>query len=140
MGYKTEVAKGIGAGWILVIVFLVLGGLLTAGIWGFNVLTSNAKGAGDTVIKNNSVQNRTEKQEKFEKLFAQVQTNKDLVAQHTKTVAANPDDKTAQQTLSGVQSACVASVNTYNAEARKVLSMDWKAADLPDSLTTAGCN
>jgi hypothetical protein len=40
----------------------------------------------------------------------------------------------------GVQSACVASVETYNAEARKVLSMDWKAADLPDSLTTTGCN
>ena len=140
MGYKTDVAKGIGAGWILVIVLGVLALLAGAIFWGIGVATSNAKGAGDTIIKNNSVQNRTEKQEKFEKLYAQVQTNKDLVAQHTKLAAANPTDKTEQQTLAGVQSACSASVNTYNAEARKVLSMDWKAADLPDSLSTAGCN
>jgi predicted lipid-binding transport protein (Tim44 family) len=140
MGYKTDAAKGIGAGWLLVIILGVLGLLTGAIFWGIGVATSNAKGAGDTIIKNNSVENRTEKQEKFEKLFAKVETNKALVAQHTKTVAANPTDKQASMVLSGVQSACVASVEQYNAEARKVLSMDWKAADLPDSLTTTGCN
>lgn len=140
MGYKTDAAKGIGAGWLLVIILGVLGLLAGAIFYVIGVATSDAKGKGDTIIKNNSVQNRTEKQEQFEKLFAKVETNKALVAQHTKTVAANPTDKQASMVLSGVQSACVASVEQYNAEARKVLSMDWKAADLPDSLTTTGCN
>jgi predicted lipid-binding transport protein (Tim44 family) len=140
MGYKTDAAKGIGAGWLLVIILGIIALITGAIFWGIGVATSNAKGAGDTIIKNNSVENRTEKQEKFEALFAKVETNKALVAQHTKTVAANPTDKQASMVLSGVQSACAASVEQYNAEARKVLSMDWKAADLPDSLTTTGCN
>lgn len=140
MGYKADAAKGIGAGWLAVIILGVLALAAGAIFWGIGVATSNVKGAGDTIVKNNSVENRTAKQEQFEKLFAKVETNKGLVKQHTKNVEANPTDKTAQQTLLGVQSACVASVETYNAEARKVLSMDWKAADLPDSLTTTGCN
>ncbi len=140
MGYKTDAAKGIGAGWLLVIILGIIALITGAIFWGIGVATSNAKGAGDTIIKNNSVENRTEKQEKFEKLFATVETNKSLVAQHTKTVSADPTNAQAKTILSGVQSACVASVEKYNAEARKVLSMDWKAADLPDSLTQTGCN
>lgn len=140
MGYKTDAAKGIGAGWLLVIILGIIAVVTGAIFWGISVVTSDAKGAGNTIIKNNSVENRTEKQEKFEALFAKVETNKALVAQHTKTVAADPSDAQAKTVLSGVQSACVASVEQYNAEARKVLSMDWKAADLPDSISQTGCN
>lgn len=140
MGYRKDAAKGLSEGALWVIGIGILLAIIGGVFFTINVLLAPAKGAGGVIIKNNSAENRIEKQEKFEKLYAKVETNKELVAQHTKNVAANPDDKTAQQTLLGVQSACVASVNTYNAEARKVTSMDWKAADLPDSLTTTGCN
>ncbi len=140
MGYHKEAAKGIGTGAIYVIVIGVVLAIIGGVFFTMNVLLAPAKGAGGVIIKNNSAENRIEKQEEFEKLFATVETNKSLVGQHTKNVAANPDDKTAKQTLLGVQSACVASVEKYNAEARKVTSMDWKAADLPESLTQTGCN
>lgn len=140
MGYRTQAAKGLGEGAIWIIVIGVIATLIGGFFFVTNVLLAPAKGAGGVIIKNNSAENRIEKQEQFEKLFAKVETNKALVAQHTKNVAANPTDKQAGMTLSGVQSACVASVEQYNAEARKVTSMDWKAADLPDSLTTTGCN
>ncbi len=140
MGYHKEAAKGIGTGAIYVIVIGVVLAIIGGIFFTMNVLLAPAKGAGGVIITNNSAENRIEKQEKFEKLFAKVETNKALVAQHTKTVQADPTDKQASLVLSGVQSACSASVEQYNAEARKVLSMDWKAADLPDSLTANGCN
>lgn len=140
MGYRKEAAKGLGEGTIWIIAIGVLGLIIGGFFFTANVLLAPAKGAGGVIIKNNSAENRIEKQEQFEKLMAKVDTNKALVAQHTKNVAANPTDKQAQMVLSGVQSACVASVEQYNAEARKVTSMDWKAADLPDSLTTTACN
>lgn len=140
MGYRKDAAKGLGEGaiWIIAIgiILTIIGGVFFT----MNVLLAPAKGAGGVIIKNNSAENRIEKQEEFEKLYATVETNKSLVAQHTKNVALDPTDKTAKQTLLGVQSACVASVEKYNAEARKVTSMDWKAADLPESLTQTGCN
>jgi hypothetical protein len=108
--------------------------------WGFSILISGPKGQGDAIIINNSVENWTQKQEKFEKLNAAVDTNKELVALHRSRVAADPTDKTTAQMLAGVQSECIASVSAYNAEARKVLSQDWRSSDLPQTLTTVGCN
>jgi hypothetical protein len=113
---------------------------IALGCWGASILISGPKGQGDAIIVNNSVENWTAKQEKFEKLNAAVDTNKDLVALHTARVAADPTDKTTSQMLAGVQSECIASVNAYNAEARKVLSQDWRSSDLPQTLTTVGCN
>lgn len=139
MGYVKETAKGISAGWILVLVLLLVGGVTSALMWGIGVATSGVKGQGDAIKINNSAENRIEKQELFEKLYASVETNKALVAQHKGNVESNPKDLTAKQTLEGVKSICIASVNKYNAEARKVTSMDWKAVDLPESLTTVGC-
>jgi hypothetical protein len=140
MGYRKEAAKGLSEGTLWLIGIIVLGMIVGGVIFAINVATSNAKGAGDVVIKNNSAANRIEKQEGFRKLYAKVETNKTLVAQHTKNVALDPTDKTAKQTLLGVQSACVASVEQYNAEVGKVTSKDWLPEDLPESLSNAGCN
>lgn len=107
--------------------------------WAISVATSGPKGQGDAVKINNSAQNWTEKQQKFEKLYAAVKTNEELVALHAERVAADPADKTASQILAGVKSECVASVSAYNAESRKVLSQDWKSPDLPYELTTENC-
>lgn len=107
--------------------------------WAISVAVSGPKGQGDAVKVNNSAANWTEKQAKFEKLYAAVKTEKELVAMHKELAANNPNDLTQRQTLAGVQSACIASVNDYNAESEKVLSRDWKSPDLPQTITTDGC-
>lgn len=131
-----SVAKAIWIG-VASVVALVL---LSWGGWALSVALSGPKGQGDAIKINNSAANWTEKQQKFEKLYAEVKTNKGLVAMHKGLSASNPADKTQQQTLAGVQSACIASVEAYNAEGRKVLSQDWKSPDLPQTLTIDGCN
>ncbi|AYN57925.1 hypothetical protein PP640_gp74 [Arthrobacter phage Faja] len=122
-----------------VLAAIILVTLIVWGSWAISVAVSGPKGQGEAVKINNSAENWTAKQEKFEKLYAAVQTNEELVAMHTERVAADPSDKTAAQMLAGVKSECVASVNAYNAESRKVLSQDWKSPDLPHKLTTANC-
>ncbi|SEI45502.1 hypothetical protein SAMN04487917_101382 [Arthrobacter sp. yr096] len=126
---------------VIAIVLAILIGiaLISWGGWALSVALSGPKGQGDAVKINNSAENWTEKQRKFEQLNAAVETNKELVAMHAARVAADPTDKTASQMLAGVQSECIASVNAYNAESRKVLSKDWKSPDLPYELTTTGC-
>lgn len=108
-------------------------------IWGIGVVVSGPKGQGDAVKINNSAANWTEKQQKFEKLNASVNTNKQLVELHKKRAEGQPVESIAAQTLAGVQSECIASVEAYNAESRKVLSQDWKSPDLPQTLTTTAC-
>ena len=57
MGYKTDAAKGIGAGWLLVIIIGLLAVITGAIFWGIGVATSGAKGAGDAIKINNSAEN-----------------------------------------------------------------------------------
>lgn len=139
MGYRKEAAKGLGEGTLWLIGIIVLGLIVGGVVFAINVATSNARGAGGVVLENNSTKNRIEKQEKFEDLYAKVEFNKGLVKQYSETVAKDASNNTAKINLDGAKSACNASVQAYNAESRKITSADWKAYDLPHTLTNAGC-
>ncbi|QFG12927.1 hypothetical protein PBI_MIMI_205 [Arthrobacter phage Mimi] len=139
MGYRKDAAKGLGEGTLWVIGIGLLLAIIGGVFFTLNVLLAPAKGAGGVVIKNNSAENRIEKQEKFEDLHAKVVFNEDLVAQYKKTVETDPTNNTAKINLEGAKSACKASVRNFNAESRKVTSADWKAIDLPQELTTTRC-
>lgn len=139
MGYRKEAAKGLGEGTIWLIVIGVLGLVVGGVFFTLNVLLAPAKGAGGVVIKNNSAENRIEQQEEFEDLYAKYKTNVGLVEQHKANVAAAPDSVQAKTILEGVKSACKASAEQYNAKSRKVTAMDWKAVDLPETLSDARC-
>ncbi len=134
MGYKTDAAKGIGLGWVLLIVLLVLGGLISAGIWALGVATSGVKGQGDAVKTNNSAENWTAKQAFFETKYEAAKTADQKIKLYADKVAADPTDRTAKDNHSGIQSQCLNYVAEYNAESRKFLSQDWKSADLPTEL------
>jgi len=129
--FKQEANRGIrfSLGWVIAIVLIVL--LLGAAIWGITVAVSGPKGVGDAVIKKNSAENWTAAQARFEDLYADIQASDRKIEVARNAVATSPDDKTAQQTLQGVQSACISFVGEYNAEARKFLSQDFRSADLP---------
>ena len=122
-----------GLGWVLVIVIGVA--LLGAAGWGLSVLTSGPKGAGDAIAQKNSAANWTAAQARFEDLYAGVEAADRKIGLAAAGLAANPDDKTSQQTYAGVVSGCIDLVGDYNADARKYLAADFKAADLPDQIT-----
>jgi hypothetical protein len=140
LSYVKESAKGVSVAVIWTIVILAVIALIGGIVWGFGVATSGIKGQGDAVKINNSAENWTGKQEKFEKLNAGVEAAKEKVTLHKELAAENPNDLTQKQTLAGVRSACISAVHQYNAESRKVLSRDWKSPDLPYEASTAGCN
>lgn len=130
MKKSTIVLSSLGL--LLLIVALSVGGYLA------KVALSGPKGQGDAIIKKNSAANWTAAQAKFEDLYQGVIAVEQKVALASSTLELNPDDKTAQQTLHGLQSACVDAVADYNAESRKYLAADFKAADLPHQIT-ANC-
>lgn len=129
--FKREANRGIrfSIGWVLGIIAVVL--LVGGAIWGISVAISGPKGVGDAVINKNSAENWTRAQAKFEDLYAEIQASDRKIQVARASLESNPTDKTAQQTLQGVQSACIEFVGEYNAEARKFLSEDFRAADLP---------
>lgn len=134
MGYKKEAAKGIGAGWLVLIVILILGGLISAGIWALGVATSGIKGQGDAVKTNNSAENWTAKQAFFEDKYEAIKAADQKIGLYAKAAAADPKDKTAATNLQGITSQCINYVAEYNAESRKFLSQDWKSVDLPTEI------
>lgn len=129
--FKQEANRGMrfSIGWVLIIILVILA--VGGAIWGISVAVSAPKGVGDAVIKKNSAENWTAAQARFEDLYADIQASDRKIQVARSAVETAPNDKTAQQTLQGVQSACISFVGEYNAEARKFLSEEFRSADLP---------
>lgn len=122
--------------WIITFVVLII--VMPLIIWGFTVLTSDAKGKGDQIIRNNSEVNRTEQQQMFEDLFAQITSLDQRIDLAQQVVAADTaagkDTTISQQNLLGAQNVCLEAIGKYNAAARKVLAKDWRSSDLPQEI------
>lgn len=126
MSTKKTIALWVGA------VFAVI--LFGVAVWGFRVVTSPVKGQGDAAITKNSAANWTAAQARFEEMYADIEATDRKIELAREALDTDPGDKTAQQTLSGTQNYCLEVVGDYNAEARKYLASDFKAADLPDQI------
>jgi len=134
-----------GAGWfglkwstVIVVAVLVFSTIIGVGTWALRVATSDAKGRGDQIVRNNSELNRTEQQQMFEDLFAQIKSldqRTELASTQVSEQRANGQDtRIAETNLSGLQNVCLEAVGKYNAAARKVLAKDWRSADLPQEI------
>jgi hypothetical protein len=119
---------------IWIIAGTVIVALIGAAWWGIGVATSGVRGQGDGIVKNNSAQNWTAAQAKFEDLYADIVATDRKVTIAAQAKAANPDDRTAADTYLGTVNICVSLVGDYNAEARKFLAADWRAPDLPHQI------
>jgi hypothetical protein len=115
---------------IVIIVTLVIGGA----IWALNVATSGPRGQGDALIEQNSAENWTAAQARFEDLYADIEATDRKITVAGQAIAVNPNDKTAQQTYAGTVNYCLSVVGDYNAEARKYLAADFRASDLPTQI------
>lgn len=121
-----------GIGWVIAI--LVIVALIGAAFWGISVLTSAPKGIGDAVVKKNSSSNWTAAQARFEDMFQDVLATDKKITVAATALALDPDDKTLQANFTGTTNYCISVVGDYNAEARKFLSQEFRAADLPDQI------
>lgn len=118
----------------LVIAAVIGIALISAAIWGIGVAFSPVKGQGEAYKTKNSSENWTKAQGKFEDLYADIQAADKKAKLATDALAANPTDLTLQQTHSGLVSGCLNLIADYNAESRKYLAADFKAADLPHQI------
>jgi uncharacterized protein YlxW (UPF0749 family) len=132
----TSYVKKTTLKWTLIIVAMAI--LVPICVWIFTVVTSDTKGKGDQIIRNNSEVNRTEQQQMFEDLYAQIislDQRIDLAKQAVDTdIAAGKDTTISQQNLLGAQNVCLEAIGDYNAAARKVLAKDWRSPDLPQEI------
>ena len=123
---------------ILIIVLIVA--VLSAGVWGFTVLTSGVKGQGDGEIIKNSAENWIDAQARFEENYAEYDATLFKIQQASDALAVDPENKTLQQNLSGTVNYCASLVADYNADARNFLREDFRAADLPDKIDVDTCS
>lgn len=131
---KREVNSGarFGLGWIIVIVAIILA--ISAAVWGITVLVSGPRGQGDAIIEKNSAANWTAAQARFEDNYQEVKATDKNIAVTATALALDPENKTLQTNFLGLQNYCNTVVADYNADARKFLSEDFRAADLPQEI------
>lgn len=122
------------AGWrigVWVLVAVLFGGVLAAGIWWFKVATSEVRGAGDATQRINDGKNRIASQEAFEALYQQILAYDRNLDQAAEDKAEHPGDTFYATNYSGLVKQCNDAVGQYNADARKVSRAKWLSPDLP---------
>jgi hypothetical protein len=118
--------------WIIGLIAFVL--LVNAVIWTLSVAVSGPQGQGDAIREQNSAENWTSAQARFEEMYADIVATDRKIDVAADLAEQDPENQTYQQTLAGTKSYCLTVVGEYNAEARKFLSEDFRAADLPDQI------
>lgn len=127
---------GIGCGAIVggilaIFAAIVLVWMLVMFSFGIHVATAGLIGRGEARIRIESGTNRIEKQELFETLWADVRKYDAQIKAVDVTAPHGPEN------LNGLKLICISTVEQYNAEARKVSSEQFRAADLPASISAA---
>jgi hypothetical protein len=135
VGEYREASKGAGFFLLWGVVAVIVVGIVAVGIWAFRVITADVKGEGDAIIEQQSAENWTAAQARFEELYADIVATDRKIQIAAAALLEDPDDETAEDTYAGTVNYCLTIVGEYNAEARKFLSEDFRAADLPDQIS-----
>lgn len=108
---------------------LIVGGYLAV------VALSQPVGVGNAIIKKNSAENWTRAQAEFEDRYADILATENKLVVACTALRDDPEDKTLRTNFTGLSGYYLTVVGEYNAEARKFLSQDFRAADLPSEIT-----
>jgi hypothetical protein len=125
---------GLSAGaWITIAVLFcaALSGIL----WGLGVFTSGVKGTGDVIKKNNDANNRVTSQAYFQALNGDIEAYGVQLVTAGEEMTAHPGDQFYETNYTGLYNTCVSAVKEYNASSGKTLFKDWKAYDLPETIS-----
>lgn len=133
---RREANRGLRWGLIWTIIIVLVIALISIAAWGFRVATAPVRGQGDAAITKYSAENWTAAQARFENEYQDVLATDQKIDLAADAATADPDDQTKADTLAGLRSYCLSAVADYNADARKYLSADFRAADLPDRIDT----
>lgn len=136
-----------GFGWTILhwlVVILVVGGVISAAVWGISVATSDVRGRGEAIQQRNDADNRIFAQEYFEETFAdvrvadqQLNTNQQALDAWTE---ANPNGCTGptlcegdrlRTVVTGSANFCRDVQGNYESEARSYTSEQFRSSDLP---------
>lgn len=150
------VNKPVVAGLKILGLLLGVGIVITVILWGFGVVASPWKGAGDAYQQKNSAQNWIAAQKGFNQQDEDIKADTAKIAIAKQDIAAyeqahpnigtgTPFDPVAQQdtnlhtTLTGLQQVCLTTVAGYNTDAESYLTQDFKGAGLPDRQDPSAC-
>lgn len=115
--------------WVAATVLVIAA--LAGGAWAFRTVTASARGQGDAYQQQQSGANRVRAQEAFHSRIEDIRATDAKLDVLAAAAKADPDDRTARQTLLGTRTYCLSAVAEYNAEARKYSSQQFRDADLP---------
>lgn len=128
--YARETGKNV-APWI--IGFFALAIIIGLGTWAWTVLASDPKGAGDTIITNNSSENRVRAQNEYVQLFNGIQAADDNIQTLSDAFTRNPN-QINEMNLTGAQQICKGNVAKYNALATATLTSKWIPEGFPTTI------
>jgi hypothetical protein len=126
---------GLGAGWLIVVAIIILGGLIALALWAFGVFTSPVAGRANAFKQQQSAGNRIFAQQHFETLYGDIKAADKKLTQAQADVKANPGDRYYQTNYDGLVNLCNDDVAAYNQDASKYLLKDFRTADLPQQIT-----
>lgn len=121
------------ARWVIAIILLIV--VIVAGLWVLGVVSAPWKGKGDAFKTKESGTNRIAAQERFETMYADVLASDQKLDGYAAAKKAAPEDVVTQTNYTGGVSYCITVRNAYNAEARKYTAEQFRASDLPASLS-----
>lgn len=133
--YDTRHGFWYVAKWGVAVVLLIV--VISAGLWGLGVFSSDVKGRGDAARTKNSGTNRIAAQERFESMYADVLASDQRLDILYQARQAAPESVVASTNYTGAVTYCISVRNSYNAEARKYTAEQFRASDLPEKLDPA---
>lgn len=135
-----EGTKYLGLGIVWWIILLVVALIIGIAGWAFTVATSEVKGQGDAVIQRNSAENWLAAQKRFEDNYADIDATIVKIEQARPRITDGSATEEERIRFDGLRSYCASVVADYNADARDFLQEEFRAADLPSSISPSTCN
>lgn len=131
LDYATRAGFWYAAKWVGAC--LLAGVVVVVALWATGLLFASPKGAGDAYKTNQSGSNRISKQEMFEQMYADIQSADQNIGVLHDAMLSDPS-YVSKTNYTAAKLACNQLVTSYNAEARKYTSQQWRSNDLPSSI------
>lgn len=134
-----------GRVFLFILAVLVIGGIVTAIVWGVSTGTAPIRGRSGAFQQQQSANNRVFQQANFEKLNADYQADLTTIKIDMNAIREaqkNNDIQMLGQSqvdLVGVEAHCAQIADSYNAQGHSYLAKDFMTADLPPTLDGETC-
>lgn len=122
---------------LYLVVFLLVGGVISGVVYWVKVATAPVKGWGDQQIIINDGQNRVNAQEWFASKYGFIKGQDAKLPgmrENLEATKGTPDEGLWRSSLTGTTNLCLQAIEEYNVEALKISRGRWMSPNLPFSL------